>query len=376
MPDTSRATRTIPLTQRRALPEKLRLLVLSNGGVGHTQRWVDYFVERGDEVHLASIERGVPTRATEHRLPALAPIQAVKYPLTLPWARRLANRVKPDVVVAHFVPNYGFVASLLARHPQAVVVWGSDVLLNASRTPFHAWRVRRVLEGADLVLSDANMLTTAIKGLGVQPKRIETLTFGIDTQRFRPSESARPEPAIVLSYRQLLPLYHVDLLVRAVPEISRRTRVPFHVRILGQGSERGRLEALASELGVTDRVTFVPGRLSDEALIEEIRRASVYVSTSRSDTTSVSLLEAMACGVPPVVTRIAGNEEWIHDGENGFLVPLEPPEALAEEITRLLESPDLRARFAERNVQLVRARADWARNMDKTRRLLAELVRR
>jgi glycosyltransferase involved in cell wall biosynthesis len=256
------------------------------------------------------------------------------------------------------------------------VVWGSDVLLNATRTPFHRWRVRHALEAADLVLSDAEMLSQAIAGLGIQPRRLETLTFGIDTDQFRPQAFSRPEPPIILSFRQLLPLYHVDLLVRGAAVLRSRTDRPFQVRILGQGSERERLGTLARDLGVEDVVTFIDERVPDDALIEEIQRASVYVSTSRSDSTSVSLLEAMACGVAPVVTDIEGNREWIQNGENGFLVPVEQPERLAEAIERLLVDPDLGARFTEHNLRLVRARGDWAKNMERTRRLIHELVGR
>jgi L-malate glycosyltransferase len=355
-------------------PRRMRILVLSSGGVGHTQRWVDYFVDQGDEVHLATLETGVPTRALEHRLPSLAPVPALKYPMAVPWLRRLARELRPDVVAAHYVPNYGLMGALLGRRPLAVVAWGSDVLLNAGRTAFHRWRARYVLERADLVFSDAQMLTRTIAAQGIRPRRVETLTFGVDTRRFRPLEGSASAPPIILSYRQLLPLYHVDLLVRAVPEIKRRTKAAFQVRIIGQGSERERLVALAHALEVAAEVTFVPGRPSDEEMIDEIRRASVYVSTSTSDTTSVSLLEAMACGVPPVVTRIPGSEEWIVHGENGFLVPLEPPAALADAIVKLLEQPTLGRTFAERNLGLVRSRADWTRNMARTRELLAELA--
>jgi glycosyltransferase involved in cell wall biosynthesis len=356
------------------MSERLRLLVLSNGAVGHTQRWVDYFVDRGDDVCLASVERGVPTRAREVRLPSLAPVGALRYPLTLPWVRRLAAEFDPDCVVAHFVPNYGFIGALCGRRPLVVVAWGSDVLLNPGRTGFHRWRARFALGRADLVISDARMLTAAIEGLGAQPPRIETFTFGVDTTRFRPLEGPRPEPPVILSIRQLLPLYHVDLLIRALPLVVRRTSEPFRVRVVGEGPERGRLIALASELGVADLVTFLEGRLGDEELIEEMRRATIYVSTSRSDTTSVSLLEAMACAAAPVVTDIAGNREWVRDGENGLLVPLDAPEALAEALVRMLESPELRSRIEEDNLRLVRAHADWGRNMERTRSLLAELV--
>ena len=114
------------------MPKKLRLLVLSNGSVYHTQRWVDYFVDRGDDVHLASLEPCLPMRAATHRLPALAPILAIRYPMSLPWLKSLADRVCPDVVVGHFVPSYGFIGALLGRHPLVSVVWGSDILIEHS----------------------------------------------------------------------------------------------------------------------------------------------------------------------------------------------------------------------------------------------------
>lgn len=354
---------------------RLRLLVLSNGGVGHTERWVDYFADRGDDVHLASIESGVPTRAVEHRLPSLLPVPMLRYPAALPWVARLAKRVDPDVVVGHFVPNYGFLCALLGRRPFVCVAWGSDVLLNPARSRFHRWRARYTLERADVVLSDADMLTRAIEAQGIRPRRIETYTFGVDTARFRPGEGPKTDPPVILSYRQLLPLYHVDLLVRAVPLLRQRTDRPFRVRIIGEGTERPALIRLAEELGVSDVVHFVEGRLDDDTLIREIQNASIYVSTSRSDTTSVSLLEAFACGVAPVVTDIPGNREWIEEGVSGYLIPLERPEYLADRLEDLLAHPERRDAFVARNVRAVRSRADWARNMNRTRAMLDDLVR-
>jgi glycosyltransferase involved in cell wall biosynthesis len=121
-------------------------------------------------------------------------------------------------------------------------------------------------------------------------------------------------------------------------------------------------------------VTFVGGGLSDDALIEELRRASIYVSTSRGDTTSRSLLEAMSCGLPPVVTDTDLNREWITHENNGMLVSLTAPETLAAEVVKLLDDTELRVRYAERGRRLVRARGDWAKNMERARKLLVDLV--
>jgi glycosyltransferase involved in cell wall biosynthesis len=102
--------------------------------------------------------------------------------------------------------------------------------------------------------------------------------------------------------------------------------------------------------------------------------AQVYVSTSLSDSTSVSLLEAMAAGAFPVVTDIEANREWIEDGRNGFLVPVDDPAVLASRIIAALADPELRRRARAHNLELVRRRASWRANMDAIERLFRRLV--
>ena len=89
----------------------------------------------------------VPTRAVEHRLRRSVPVDAVAYPLAVPLVKQLAARVQPDGVVAHFVPNYGFIGALSGLRPLATVVWGSDVLLNPTRSGFYRWRALRARLG-------------------------------------------------------------------------------------------------------------------------------------------------------------------------------------------------------------------------------------
>ncbi len=125
-------------------------------------------------------------------------------------------------------------------------------------------------------------------------------------------------------------------------------------------------------LGLADRFSFL-GRLAPAALAAELRAAAVYVSTSRSDSTSVSLLEAMACGAFPVVTDLPANREWIADGENGLLVGREP-NGLAEALLRALGDGELRRAAAEKNARIISERGLWRDNMRRVEEALLRLA--
>jgi glycosyltransferase involved in cell wall biosynthesis len=169
------------------------------------------------------------------------------------------------------------------------------------------------------------------------------------------------EPCVVLSTRRLEAVYDVGTLVEA----ARRGASPaLHVRIAGSGSLEPILRAQAEPLGVT----FL-GWLSQTQLTRELLHAQIYVSTSVSDSTSVSLLEAMAAGCFPVVSDIAGNREWIEHGIGGFLFPPGNAEALAARLHEAAADAELRARAAVHNRRLVEARATWELTMRTAERV-------
>jgi glycosyltransferase involved in cell wall biosynthesis len=93
--------------------------------------------------------------------------------------------------------------------------------------------------------------------------------------------------------------------------------------------------------------------------------ADIYVSTSLSDGTSLSLLEAMGCALPVVVTDVPSITEWITDGHNGRVVPRRQPEAVAQALVELLGAPERRRQFGERNRELAVARGDSTANYEQ-----------
>jgi glycosyltransferase involved in cell wall biosynthesis len=164
-------------------------------------------------------------------------------------------------------------------------------------------------------------------------------------------------------------VYDVATLLRAWARLPETERAAAELLVAGTGSEE---RALRTQAGATP-VRFL-GWLHEPRLDAELRAAHVYVSTSTSDSTSVSLLEAMAAGCLPVVSDIPGNREWVVDGETALLFPPGDDANLAAALQRAIREPGLRERAAERNRKVIAERATWATNMQAVEDLFARLA--
>jgi glycosyltransferase involved in cell wall biosynthesis len=114
----------------------------------------------------------------------------------------------------------------------------------------------------------------------------------------------------------------------------------------------------------SDHVKFV-GTVRHDKIVDYLSAADIYVSTSFSDGTSASLLEAMSCSLPSVATEIDGNKEWINNGINGFLVPVADSKKLAEKILLLADDQELRRRLRANAEETMRTRVIWQENIKK-----------
>ena len=227
---------------------------------------------------------------------------------------------------------------------------------------------RKVLAGCDIVACDAQAVADAAISYGVAPDVIARFAWGVDLVRFQPGGSRTlraqlgwDQSFIVLSTRAHEPMYAMAVLIEAFRQAFAR-RSEMRMLVLGAGSQRIDLEASVAAAGLDSYVHFA-GRVDQESLPAFYSAADCYASSSRVDGSSVSLLEAMACGLPAVATAIGGNPEWITPGETGWLVPVDDAEALG---AALVEAASLRAEalaaMASAARHAVEDRADWRKN--------------
>lgn len=259
-----------------------------------------------------------------------------------------------------------FVGALLKK-PLFVTVHGSDFRMAMDSSLF----LRRVFL---LVCRKAKRLTCVSEGLkkgieelGIDGKKILSFPMGIDEEFLERSEHRRQDlkkgPFTILSNRNLLPMYNVSLLIRAIPIVLSEEPGTRFI-IAGDGAEKEALERQAKNLNIHSSVSFLGG-IPHEEMAGLLSQADIYVSTSLYDGTSLSLLEAMASGAFPIVTDIASNREWITDGDNGFLVSKENENLLAKRIVEAIRDHRLLGEASEKNRKIVKQKAYWAENIKK-----------
>lgn len=291
--------------------------------------------------------------------------------------RSILSDVQPDVVIAGPVQTGAYLAALAGASPLVTVSWGTDMLVDADRNAQLRMATSYTLDRSDAVFGDCRAVREAVKRhAGIPDACIVTFPWGIDLERFTPGASALPlrtdlgweNSEVFISTRTWEPVYAIDVTIEAF-SIVHSERPDARLILLGDGSRNDEIRTLIRERSL-ESVVHAPGRVGYADLPDYFRAANVYVSSALSDGTSVSLLEAMATGLPVVVSDSYGNLEWVEAGVNGELARPGDPESLADAMVAVVADTGRAARMRESNVAVARDRADWSRNFPQ----LAELV--
>lgn len=357
----------------------MRVCYLANGQSVHTQKWIRYFSDRGYDVHLVTFSETKRIEGVKVR--NLRYFSKWAYPFRIVQVRRTVRNIDPDVLHAHYVSHYGMYGALSGLRPLVVSAWGSDVLIEPEKSWIKKHVVRYVLSKADAITCDAEHMREAMRKLGAAPEKVRLINYGVDTQKFTPrakDETLRAELGIydspvVMSLRNLEPLYDVESLIKSIPLVLKEIPESKFV-IAGRGCEENRLKELAKSLGVSENTLFV-GFVPNDELPKYLTSIDIYVSTALSDAgLSAATAEAMACGLPVVITDVVDNRKWVEDGVNGFVVPIKDPKSLAERIIYLLRNEDLRRKFGEINRKIIGERNDYHKEMEKMESIYEGLV--
>jgi glycosyltransferase involved in cell wall biosynthesis len=221
---------------------------------------------------------------------------------------------------------------------------------------------------ADALIAPSGYLARALEGWGVAPERIATIYNAVDCQSVAPGKIPLAVKFKIVTVGRLIAIKQIDRIIQAIAAIEDAGLV-----IVGDGPERCRLEALARDLGLSERIYFA-GQRSREETLALMAGGDLFVLNSTHEGLPHVVLEAMSLGVPVVATAVGGTPEVIRDGENGLLIAPHANGELRQVLSRLMPSPGERTRLA-REGKRTAASFSHLRMIEQTAALLETTAR-
>lgn len=279
----------------------------------------------------------------------------------------ILENIKPDLVHAGPVQTAAYYAAKVGFHPLVTMSWGSDLMLDADENPFSQHITRFTLERTDVLVGDCACVGQKAEFYGFTNPNYFQFPWGVDLQHFSPIGSATLreqlgwlDNIVLLSNRSFSPLYGVDVLLTAFAEAYAQNP---NLRLLlyGKGLLESQFRQFVTEHDLVEKVHF-GGQVSLEELPDVYHSADLYLSASHSDGSSVSLMEALATGLPVVVSDIPGNLEWVEESVQGWLFKDGDSHEFAKKILMAAMKLDTLEPMKKGNRALAEQRADWTKN--------------
>lgn len=365
----------MPLTNTWSRETAIKLASL-----GHEVHAVDFerevegnYLRARDDIHSAGIARLKRAIAGIHTIPGKS-ISQLRYALYAPRLAKIFRQIRGEVLLTLWGGGFAAIAYLSRIRPYAVFVGGGDIL----RVSGMQKRISSLaLSRASVVFANGGHFGQCAKEFAPKAS-VVPLYYGIDPGRFTPGKPS-PEPVTIVCTRGFSRPYNNAYIIEALASMPAGTP-DFRLVFTSAGElleETKRFADRTLSPEIRRRVEFLNG-VTDDALLENLQYAHIYTSASAYDGTSISLLEALSCGLFPVLSDIPANREWIDQkAENGMLVPLENPAAYGSALTQAILDSGLRSHAAVFNRRAILERADSGKTMARLASILSgHLARR
>jgi len=247
--------------------------------------------------------------------------------------------------------------------PILTMSWGFDLMDDVHKNKWWEWVTRYTLKRSTFFTSDANVTRDMAVKYGMDSKKTVVFPWGVDLEHFKPSTfDLRPSTFTLFCNRSWESRYGIDVLARAFVKVAQQNE-NVDLILLNGGSQGAHIRQILQSGGVLDRVTF-GGQISQTDLPNWYHMADIYISPSHVDGSSVSLMEALACGLPCLVSDIPANKEWVIENENGWLFRDGDADHLAEKILAAISQRENLLEIGRASRRSSEMRADWKKNAE------------
>jgi glycosyltransferase involved in cell wall biosynthesis len=362
----------------------MRVLLLADVASGHTEKWAMGLAQRGIEVGIFSLNNTeFKWMANEPKVKVLFELKArhvangisskITYFTYIPKLKKVISEFKPDVVHAHYASSYGLLGSLSKFHPFVLSAWGTDVMKFPQESFMNRKIIRFNLKCADAVCATSETINKCIQD--IFPRKVHVIPFGIDFDTFKPTEKFKSKGMFVVgAVKSLEKIYNIDILIKAFAGLHSK-HAHTKLMIVGDGTEQKNLEMLAKQLHLNDSVVFT-GRVPSKETPDQFNKLDCLVNVSQYESFGVSVIEAMACKVPVIVSNTGGLKEVVNNGVTGICVEPGNVEQTTQALEKIMKDRNFADSLKEKGYQSVKERFSWNDNLSDQIKVYESLIKK
>jgi glycosyltransferase involved in cell wall biosynthesis len=361
------------------------LYVTSNGGI-HDYRFLKKLVEDYEVLLLHYTSRKLTDDIKElknlkiiSRKPIVRSLPVLSELLHF---RKVYRNFKPDIVHTGYVWQVGILASFFNVPHHLSMPWGSDILFQPEKHFLIKMIVKKVLNQCNHIHCDAEFVKEKIiSDYNIPAEKISVFPRGVDLKLFSPLNKTEcrkqlgiPEDKFVILFnRHLEPVYGINTLLKGYKKFASK-KDDVLLLMVSSGSLKGRVARFIKENRLDTKMVN-RGNIPNKRMPLHLGAADVYLSTSISDGSSLSLLEAMAMGLGLVVTDANALRYWVKE-DNGILVQRNSSSSIAGALEEYYNDRQLIKKHGEKNTLIAEEKADWDKNYSKLKEIYRQMLER
>ena len=372
----------------------MKICYLSNGKkeAVFIQKWANYFAKKHD-VSVISYHgiKGFDKSVDTYHIPIKSKSKIGKILGFFNFIResqKIIKEIKPDIVHAYYVTNYGFTASLTNYHHLIVSICGSDVLVNPKQSILMKWAIKHALKKADLIVPTAQFMEKYLVEEFKLPKdKIIIIPWGADlgifhrgykkeVKKLRKYLKIGDDSPVVISNRSMAPIYQIEKIIESIPYVIKKYPNTVFIFLRGSGTLdfEEKMKIKAKNLGVIKNIRFVSRLLNPKEMAIYLNASDIFISIPKTDQFSDSITEGMICSTMAIVSNAEAYKQHLKNGTNAFFIN-HKPKKISKKIMYCIDHPELKRKFYKINKKIVEEHGNWYKNAEKMENLYKNFKR-
>ena len=351
----------------------MKVLMLAKIDSSHTKKWALALKEKGIQVAILSIH--LPNKNDDwykvldyyyhpHKKIASSGLTSkFSYVSLFFTLKKIVKQFKPDILHSHFATHYSFLGNISGFKKHVITIWGSDIFIFPKKRKLNEWILKYNLKNAACIISTSDAM--AKEAALYSEKPIVVIPFGVDLNLFKPQPNQNSNEITIGNIKSMEPIYGIDTLIKAFYEVKMNfPDKKMKLVIVGSGSKLNEYQELAADLKLLENVIF-KGSVLPQDVPSILNTFNIFACLSRNESFGVSVIEAMACKVPVVVTKTPGFLEVVSSEKNGLFVNVDSVTEAANSISRLILDKELMLSLVENAYKRVNTLYDLNDNINK-----------